>query len=353
LARSEQRPDRNGNPGRWTAAATRTPVSIIVPVFNDAGGLDRCCGAIHRQSERLAEIVEVLIVDGRSTDSTRLVAEQWVNRDPRFVLVDNPNRFVSHALNRAAAIARTDTFVWVSSHTQIDPDYTDAAVEALATSGADVVGGVMSAIGVSGFGVAVAWAMTSRLGVGGSPHHREGQGDQEADSAYQHVFTRATLERFGGYDETCTRNQDDEYTYRVRARGGRVWLSSRLRSRYETRGTPAGLWRQYFGYGKYKPLVLLRNPRAIRLRHLAPPAVAISWLLLPLARRNKLFAVTPAMHLSFITAGALAARPADQFLRRVSALLIMHLAYGTGFLRGLAGGLTRARRTTTDGDRPK
>jgi succinoglycan biosynthesis protein ExoA len=311
-------------------------VSIIVPVFNDADGLDRCCASIERQCETRAEIAEVFIVDGRSTDATRLVAEQWVARDPRFVIADNPDRFVSQALNRAVALARTDTFVWVSSHAQIDPDYVDAAVEVLAATGADVVGGVLSPIGMSRFGAAVAWATSSRLGVGGSPHHRVGHGEREADSAYQHVFTRTTLQRFGGYDEMCTRNQDDEYTYRVRAKGGRVWLSPSLRSRYETRSSPAELWRQYFGYGKYKPLVLLRNPSAVRLRHLIPPTVAIAWLLLPLARRNKLFIIAPAMHLSLVGAGAITARQADPF-RRVSALLIMHLAYGTGFLRGLSG----------------
>ena len=51
----------------------------------------------------------------------------------------------------------------------IGPDYVDAAVTTLARTHADVVGGPMRPVGDTPVGRAVAWALTSRWGIGGSP----------------------------------------------------------------------------------------------------------------------------------------------------------------------------------------
>ena len=48
------------------------------------------------------------------------------------------------------------------------------------------------------------------------------------------------------------RNQDDEFNYRLRAAGGRIWLDPRIRSTYYARSTFRSLWRQYFQYGYWK-----------------------------------------------------------------------------------------------------
>ena len=209
----------------------RKPVTVVVPVYNDAVGLDACCACIAVQKSEASEIREVLLLDGGSEDRTREVALEWAQRDPRFRLVDNHDRYVSAALNRAVRLASTDTFIWISSHTTVAPDYVDVATATLLETGADVVGGTMRPVGTTRFGNAVAWALQSPWGVGGSPFHRDDY-EGEADSAYMLVFTRQTIERFGAFDECCIRNQDDEFTYRVRGRGGRVWLTSRLRSQY-------------------------------------------------------------------------------------------------------------------------
>ncbi|MCZ7531185.1 MAG: glycosyltransferase family 2 protein [Acidimicrobiia bacterium] len=324
---------------RVTARGHATPVTVIIPLFNDREGIARCCASLEHQRADFSTIREILVVDGGSTDGSRAAVADCMNRDPRIRLIDNADRFVSQALNLAVGEASTDVFVRVDSHTTVADDYVDTAVETLEATGADVVGGPMRPRGKDAFGKAVAWALQSRWGIGGSRFHRADY-EGEADSVYMLVFTRSTIESFGAFDEQQVRNQDDEYTYRVRARGGRVWLTPRLRSTYEPRSDPAGLAKQFFGYGRYKPRVLKRNPSGMRLRHVAPPAAALAWCVLPLGLRDRRLAAPAVAHLLGIS-GAAASEGRSGWSDRVTALWIMHVAYGAGFLVGLPDLLER------------
>ena len=255
-------------------------------------------------------------------------------RDPRVRLLDNPDRFVPYALNLAVDAAPSPVIVRVDSHTVIAPDYVDAAVATLLRTGADVVGGPMRPTGETPVGRAVAWALTSRWGIGGSRFHLEGAAG-ETDSVYMGVFPRTTFERFGRFDERFSRNQDDEFTYRVREQGGRVVLDPAMRSSYTPRDDFGALYRQFRGYGRFKPLVLRTHPSGLRLRHLAPPLVALAWAALPLAVFRRRFLVIPVAHVVAVVAAAEPAKPG--WPARARALLTMHLGYGFGFLRGLFG----------------
>jgi len=274
------------------------------------------------------------VVDGGSTDGSRAIVEDRAAADIRIRLLDNPARFVPAALNLAIDASRSPIIVRVDSHAVIAPDYVDTAVATLERTGADVVGGPMRPEGAGPVGEAVAWALCSRWGVGGSRFHLEGESG-ETDSVYMGVFPRTTFERYGCFDDRFLRNQDDEFTYRVREQGGRVWLDPALRSTYAPRADYGALFRQFRGYGSFKPLVLREHPTGLRLRHLAPPAVALCWLLLPLALKKRRYAVIPVAHAVAVT---IAARPSQPgWPTRARALLTMHLGYGVGFLRGLFG----------------
>jgi len=149
----------------------------------------------------------------------------------------------------------------------------------LQRTGADNVGGIMAAVGVTKFESAVAASMTSPLGVGSAPFHTGGaQGP--ADTVYLGVFKRSALERIGGYDSSFTRAQDWEMNYRIRATGGTVWFNPNLTVTYRPRPNVFKLAKQYFEYGSWRHEVMRRHPDTRRtksaLRYFAPPlAVAL------------------------------------------------------------------------------
>ncbi len=309
-------------------------MAVVIPLFNDREGIGACLDAVLGQASTRSRIDEVLVVDGCSTDGSRELVQQRGAADPRIRLLENPARFVPTALNLAIDGSTSPIIVRVDSHAVIAPEYVDAAVALLEETGADVVGGPMRPSGVGPIGEAVAWALCSRWGVGGSRFHLEGESG-ETDSVYMGVFRRSTFERFGRFDERFLRNQDDEFTYRVRELGGRVWLDPSLRSTYTPRDDYGALFRQFRGYGSFKPLVVREHPSGLRPRHLAPPLVALAWLALPLALRRRRFAIIPVAHLVAVGVAAKPTQPG--WGARARALLTMHLGYGIGFLRGLFG----------------
>jgi hypothetical protein len=149
----------------------------------------------------------------------------------------------------------------------------------LQRTGADNVGGIMDARGVTKFEKAVAAAMTSPLGVGSASFHTGGT-EGPAETVYLGVFKRSALERVGGYDQAFTRAQDWEMNYRIRTTGGTVWFNPDLFVTYRPRPNVFKLAKQFFEYGSWRHEVMRRHPDTRRtksaLRYYAPPlAVAL------------------------------------------------------------------------------
>jgi glycosyltransferase involved in cell wall biosynthesis len=314
-------------------------VSIVIPVLNDRQGLRRCLESIFEQDDPNDLIAEILVCDGGSADGTREVAAEAAARDGRVRLLDNPDRTVPFALNRAIDVAASDVIVRVDSHATLAPSYVKSSVSVLEETGADVVGGAMRPNGSSVMSKAVAWAMDSPIGAGGADF-RDKDRDGPAESVYMGVFPTGTFERYGRFDTKFTRNQDDEFNYRVRSAGGLVFLSSALKSSYEPRGSIHALAKQFFGYGLYKPAVLRAHRSSIRPRHLAPSAAVLAWLGLLLAPVAPLLAVPAGLHVLTVAAVTWAPGP-PTWAARFVAVLTMHLSYGAGFLLS-ATGLSRA-----------
>jgi len=194
---------------------------------------------------------------------------------PQVRSVANPTGATPAALNAAVAVAVHPIVVRVDGHAVFPLDYIRTAVEVLTETGADNVGGIMAAEGITAFEQAVARAMTSRIGVGQAPYHTGGAAGP-ADSVYLGVFRRDALNRVGGYDEDFLRAQDWEMNLRIRKTGGLVWFTPRLRVAYRPRGTLGGLARQYYDYGRWRRVVMRRHEGSVRLRYLAPPVAAVA-----------------------------------------------------------------------------
>ncbi|MEM6457293.1 MAG: glycosyltransferase, partial [Acidobacteriota bacterium] len=123
-------------------------VSVVMPVRNESRFIARSLGAVLRQDwPRL----EVVIADGGSTDDTRAQIAALAAQHPRVpvIVIDNPAGIVAPGLNRAIRRSRGAIVVRVDGHTEIATDYVRCCVAALASTGADNVGGRMDAVAAS------------------------------------------------------------------------------------------------------------------------------------------------------------------------------------------------------------
>jgi succinoglycan biosynthesis protein ExoA len=289
--------------------------------------------------------LQVVLALGPSRDATDIIAAQLAEADPRVRTVANPSGRTANALNAAIEAAAYDIIVRVDGHAIIPPHYIDIAVRTLDETGADNVGGIMGAEGVTDFERAVAAAMTSWFGVGGAAFHIGG-GAGPALTVYLGCFRRSALERVGGFDESMVRAQDWELNHRIRSTGGLVWFTPELRVSYRPRGSLRRLARQYHEYGRWRREVARRHPETVSMRYLAPPlaligvasGLVLGGIGLTTGPRSLAWAlVLPAGYLAAdIVASARAARglPPGSRLWLPAVFATMHGAWGAGFLRG-------------------
>jgi succinoglycan biosynthesis protein ExoA len=245
-------------------------VSLVIPIRNEIRHVDACVDSILGQRLDGLEM-EVLLVDGASDDGTRERVMERAAADPRIRLLDNPNRKVSFALNIGMRASRGRVIVRMDAHALYADDYVRQCVAALERTGAAAVGGIQRAIPGADTteARAIALAQHSRLGMGGGRHRRIGY-EGPAESVWLGAFPRATVASVGGFDEDLFRSEDNDFFQRVRAHGGRLWVSAAIQARYYCRSTLRALFLQYYATGSEIVPTITRNRRALSLRHLAP-----------------------------------------------------------------------------------
>ncbi len=305
-----------------TGATSEPTVTIAIPVLNEADHIEACLDAVADQT--YGGIVEVLVVDGGSTDTSRSL----VSDRPGVRLLDNPRRIQAAALNIALAEANGEVFVRVDGHCQIAPDYVERCVEALGRTSAAMVGGAMTPAADRPFQRGVAAAMASRLGAGPARFHTGGR-SCAVDTVYLGAFPTELGREVGGYAEDVGVNEDSEFALRMHACGD-VWFDGAMKSTYVPRSSLPAVARQFFRYGRSRAATVRRHPRSIAARQLAAPLLVLG-LLSP--RRRVIAGAYVAM---VVLRSARETRKDPAAAAAMAAVLpTMHLCWGVGFLRGL------------------
>jgi succinoglycan biosynthesis protein ExoA len=312
-------------------------VSVVIPMRNEADAIARCIDSVLAQ-DYPADRLEVIVVDGESTDDSLAVLRGY---GARLRVLSNPSRIVPTAMNIGIRAARGDIIARVDAHTVLMPDYLRVGVETLRRTGADNVGGPMHAVGGGRWGDAIALAMSSRFGIGAYFHFATE--DREVDTVYMGMYPRPVFERIGLFDEELVRNQDDELNYRLRKAGGRIFLTTRMQSRYQNRQSLRTLARQFFQYGEWKIRVLQKHPRQMSLRQFVPPLFVLSLLVTAVAApfggmaAGLLGLVLGAYGIALAAAASGVARRhgARLYAPLVAVFATMHCSWGLGFLLGI------------------
>lgn len=311
-------------------------VSVVIPMRNEAGHIGACIDAVLAQ-DYPADRLELIVVDGDSDDDSAQVLRGY---GARLRVLRNPSRIVPAAMNIGIGAARGEIIARIDAHTVVAPDYIRNGVETLQRTGADDVGGPMNAVGGGRWGTAIALAMGSRFGIGAYFHF--GTTDREVDTVYMGMYPRRVFERIGLFDEELVRNQDDELNYRLRKSGGRIFLTTRMQSRYQNRQSLTALVRQFFQYGWWKVRVLQKHPAQMSLRHCLPPSLVLSLVvsaaLAPWsAAAGWLFcAIAGAYAVALTACVASVARQHgwNLVVPLAAAFAGIHLSWGTGFVLG-------------------
>lgn len=339
-------------PATSPAPSAFPTVSLVVACRNEAGFIERCLASLAAQ-DYPADRMEFLIVDGASDDGTPDRVAALAAADPRIRLLSNPRRLTPFAMNIGLQGATGEVRILVNAHSELDPGFVRASVDALARTGADAVGGRLATRAAADTPVAraIPLAADSPFGSGGDRYRTRTEPGFVRDTLPYCAYPLATFEKFGWIDEALTRDQDEEFNYRILRGGGRIYFDPAIRSTLVIRSDLRKLFRQHYQYGYFKPLVMRKIGGALTWRQMIPAAfvafLALAPLLALLIRRLRIpMAAVLALYAALAARYARrAAREAgDPSLSPLIALcfLVLHVSYGAGTLRGALDFLVRA-----------
>lgn len=331
-----------------------TAVTILIPVLDEGRMIHEAAAQVTGQD--FAEPMQLLFLDGGSTDGSRAALEAIAMTDERVRVVDNPRRTKVAALNIGLEQSTGEIVVIMDAHTLYPRHYVRVAVERLRRGDVDWVSGPAVPHAIDRGSRPVAIALGSPLGVGGSRKWRVDDQGGEIDldtGVFGGAWPRRRLEQLGGWDENWPINQDSELASRHLADGGRIVMLPALAARYVPRNSLRGLARQYFRYGRFRAQTACRHPESLRTSHLALVAIApmLACALLPAQR------LRPARWAAGLYASVtLAASVHACFPRHVRVLpelplvfATMHIAWSVGFLAGCRSFGIPARALRTAG----
>jgi succinoglycan biosynthesis protein ExoA len=319
-------------------------ITVMAPMLNEAAHIEGLVADLAAQDWDGG--MEILVADGGSTDGSveKLRAAAERHGVPVTVL-DNPDRWVSHGLNRCIERATGDLIVRVDCHSRFPADYLRRCAIAAEETGADNVGGILVPRGRTPTERAVAAAVDSAFGgIGWTRHGTTGR--HEVDTVTFGAFRPRAFDRAGRFDESLLRNQDDEFNLRLRGNGGTIVLDPAIRVYYTPRGSLRRLFKQYYEYGRWKAPVMKKHERPTSARSLVPVAFVLGLAaLIPLSMWHPhaaaLLTLKVSLYVAFASAFAvLCVRRRREPWRLLPRVLLVfptvHIAHGLGMLSGWA-----------------
>ena len=320
-------------------------LSVICPVYNEEKYITKCIDSILNQDYPKNDL-EIIFVDGMSTDSTRLIINQYIEKYPFIHLLDNPHKIVPYAMNLGIKHSKGDVIIRLDAHALYPLDYFSKLLNGLKKYNADNVGGICKTLptDTSSKAIAIAEALSSPLGVGNSMFRIGVEHDIEVDTVPFGCFKREIFDKIGLYDVELIRNQDDELNARIIQAGGKIILLANITISYFARDSYNKLYKMYYQYGLYKPLVNKKLGSPATIRQFIPPLFVL-YLIVSLI----LSCIIPCFWIIYIIPlfiyillnGLFATILAKKYKKLLLALLVpfaiftIHFGYGIGYWHGL------------------
>lgn len=312
-------------------------VSVVIPCRNEAKNIGETVRAILNCDY---PNIEILVVDGMSEDGTREVLAEISRTDPRLRVVDNVKKLTPFAFNLGVQNAAGEYVQIVGSRNVLAPDYISILVDVL-NSRPDVacVGGDYQHICDSAQGEWIARAMESKFGMGGG-NYRTMSDNAYVDTVGVPLYRSSIFKEIGMFDERLTRNQDDDFNFRVTEKGHKIMYVHAAKVTYLVRGSLKKAFWQFFQYGYFKVFVNKKHGAVTTVRQIVPALFIAFWVLgLPFALLAPGFhMVLSAVALLYIFMGLLLSGRGVPFLQRPFILmtcLVLHIGYGLGYWAGV------------------
>lgn len=318
-------------------------LSVIVPIYQEEKYISKCIDSMLSQDYPKDDL-EIILVDGMSKDRTREIVATYTAKYPFIRMIDNPERIAPCAMNRGIKEAKGDVIIRLDAHVYYPKNYFSLLVEKLnELPGAENVGALCNTLPVNDSITAqsIAAVLSSSFGMGNS-HFRVGADkEMEVDTVPFGCFHRSIFDKVGLYDEELVRNQDDELNARIIKAGGKIYLIPQLVCEYYARDTAKKVYKMFYQYGVFKPLVNKKLGSPATVRQFFPLFFVLGLLVGPVV---SLFlpvlwwAYFAVIMLWFILATSFSLKDSKNLKRILTQnwiYFVVHFGYGWGYIVGI------------------
>jgi glycosyltransferase involved in cell wall biosynthesis len=324
-------------PHQPPSKGTTASALVVIPCLNEEEHLEGVIDQLLAEADHVN--LTIIVADGGSTDGSRAIARNYLARDHRVVLMDNPKRIQSAGVNRAVEMygGDFDFLIRVDAHARYPTRFCERLFNVQARTRADSVVVSMHTVGRGCFQCAVASAQNSILGNGGALHRNVAL-EGWVDHGHHALITIKAFKAVGGYDESFSHVEDVELDIRLRAAGFSIFLTGEVDLAYFPRRTIADLFRQYRNVGRGRMRNFLKHRKEPKVRHLILAAVAPALGLLLLTPFSFFFAL-PALSWALLCLGyglLLAVHHRDPCTAAAGiAAMVMQFGWSVGFFEEL------------------
>lgn len=318
-------------------------ISIVLPTRNEERYIRACLDSLIA-FEYPKKLLEIIIVDGMSTDATRAILEEYVSHYPHMRVLDNPKKILAAGWNEGIKQSKGSIIFTLNGHGIFAPDYISACINAFDDyPDASNVGGIVKAIPASNtrLGTAITIVLSHPFGVGNSYLRIGTDKPRWADTAAFGGYRREVFDTIGLFNETLTRSQDMEFHVRMKKAGMKILITPKMHCDYYTRSGFSEYIRFNFWNGFWTTFPLSLSPMAFSLRHFIPLIFVLSLiatLLIGLATKSVLlFTALVSLYAGaaiFATLHALFSHPSLSVLFLPMLFPLLHISYGIGSLVG-------------------
>ena len=318
-------------------------LSFIIVAYNSEKTLVNSLRSLKNQDYPHKEI-EVILVDGLSTDKTKQKMLEFQNDETSFgriVVKDNPGKFLSCGWNVALKEVSGEIILRVDAHTEFPKDFISKNIQCI-ESGESICGGkVLSILEVDSQMNRVLLEAENSMFGGGFTFFRRGEVAKYTNTLAFAAYKKEIFEAAGPYNERLVRTEDNDMHYRMRKAGYKFFFDPEIVSYRYCRSSFSKLLRQKYLNGYWVGLTMGVQPKAFSVFYLVPLIFVLGLLffscisiITPIPLFIYVGAYSLVLILSLITSICKNKfYPALLLLPFI--LLCLHVAYGLGTIKGL------------------
>ena len=318
-------------------------VSVSISAYNEEKYLPALFESLVHQTYPHKQI-EIILMNAMSTDQTRNLMnefqEKYQHEFYAIKIFDNPKKTSNIGLNIGFKHSDGDCYLKIDAHSLVPKNFVERNV-AVIESGQKVCGGRRPTLVESDDEFSKTLHIVEESALGSSiANYRKGDKSRYVNTIFHGMYHKDVIEKVGYVDEKLIRTEDNEFHYRIRKNGFKIWYDTSIESFQYIRPTYSKMLKQKYGNGYWIGLTSHVCRECLSLFHFVPGIFVSTLLATILVAGISVLPFFLLVSIYLLTIIGLSIFEISIHSFHITRLLIpimmisVHISYGIGTIRG-------------------